>query len=37
LIELGWLPANDRGDKGVITTALIELADRALAVGLERL
>jgi hypothetical protein len=37
LIELGWLPANDRGDKGAITTALIELADRALAAGLERL
>ena len=37
LIALGWLPANGRGDKSAITSALIELADRALAVGLQRL
>ena len=37
LIELDWLPANSRNDKNAITTALIELADRALAVGLQRL
>ena len=37
LIELDWLPANSRNDKSAITTALIELADRALAVGLQRL
>jgi hypothetical protein len=37
LIELGWLPANSRVDKSAITTALIELADRALAVRLQRL
>ena len=37
LIELGWLPANSRCDKGAITSALIELADRALAVGVQRL
>ena len=37
LIELGWLPAHSRNDKSAITSALIELADRALAVGLRRL
>ena len=37
LIELGWLPANSRGDKSAITSALIELADRALAAELQRL
>ena len=37
LIALGWLPANGRGDKSAITSALIELADRALATGLPRL
>jgi hypothetical protein len=37
LIALGWLPANGRGDKAAITTALIELADRALAVGLRQI
>jgi hypothetical protein len=37
LIALGWLSEYRRGDKGAITNALIELADRALAVGLERL
>jgi hypothetical protein len=37
LIELGWLPANGRCDKGAITAALIELADEALAAGLRRL
>ena len=37
LIELDWLPANSRNDKSAITSALIELADRALAVGLQRL
>ena len=37
LIALGWLPANGRGDKEAITTALIELANRALAAELQRL
>jgi len=37
LIELDWLPANSRNDKNAITSALIELADRALAVGVQRL
>ena len=37
LIELDWLPANSHNDKSAITTALIELADRALASGLQRL
>jgi hypothetical protein len=34
LVTLGWLPANGRGKKSAVTTALIELADRALAAGL---
>ena len=37
LIELGWLPAHSRNNKSAITNALIELADRALAVGVQRL
>ena len=37
LIELDWLPANSRNDKNAITTALIELANRALAAELQRL
>jgi hypothetical protein len=37
LVTLGWLDDNGRGDKGAITTALIELADRALALRLRRL
>jgi hypothetical protein len=37
LIELGWLPANGRCDKSAVTSALIELADGALAAGLRRL
>ena len=37
LIELDWLPANSRNNKSAITNALIELADRALAVGVQRL
>ena len=37
LVTLGWLDDNGRGDKGAITTALIELADRALALRLKPL
>ena len=37
LIALGWLPESGRGDKSAITSALIELADRALAAELQRL
>ena len=32
LVELGWLPAPDRGDKDALTRALIDLIERALEV-----
>ena len=30
LVGLGWLPAPDRGDKDALTSALIELVERAI-------
>jgi hypothetical protein len=34
LIKLGWLPEDYRGDKGVVTRALIDIYDRAIQVRL---
>jgi hypothetical protein len=35
LIRLGWLPATRREDKDAITTALIELAEKAIKLELK--
>jgi hypothetical protein len=34
LVKLGWLPEADRGDKGAVTHALIDLYNRAAQVRL---
>jgi hypothetical protein len=34
LVALGWLPAASRGDPEIITDAVVELAERALALRL---